>query len=109
MSEVQSRPPRGRTSARGGRGGPRGGARAGNRHVNGDSKASAPVDTTANEGELGDLKKQYTNELTMLKEMFPGWTDADLLLALQDSRGDVTSTIDHITSGKRMAFFEGFG
>lgn len=70
--------------------------------MNGDSKASADIDTTANEGELGDLKKQYSNELSMLKEMFPGWTDADLLLALEDSRGDVTNTIDHITSGRLL-------
>lgn len=99
MSEVQSRPHRGRTSARGGRGGPRGGARAGNRHVNGDHKTAADVDTTADGGEVGEMKKQYSSELPMLKEMFPDWTEVDLVFALEETNGDVTSTIERITEG----------
>lgn len=99
MSETQSRPHRGRTSARGGRGGPRGGARAGNRHVNGDHKTNADLDAAADQGEIGEMKKQYSSELPMLKEMFPDWTDVDLVFALEESNGDVMSTIDRITEG----------
>ncbi|KAF2760937.1 hypothetical protein EJ05DRAFT_246905 [Pseudovirgaria hyperparasitica] len=93
MSEVQSRPSgRGRSSVRG-RGGFRGAPRS--KHPNGDS--SAVVDHTADEGELAELKKTYRAQLSTLKEMFPDWTDMDLLLGLQDSDGDLERTIDKIT------------
>lgn len=99
MSEPQARPsaPRGRSSARGGRGGPRAGGRGG-KHVNGDHKTGG-VDTTADQGELAVLKKQYLPELSTLKELFEDWTDVDLLLALQESGGDLSTTIDRISEG----------
>ena len=100
MSEVQSRPaPRGRSSARGGRGGPRGGARGANRQVNGDPKAASDIDTFADEGEIGELKKRYLTELPLLREMFKDWTDEDLVFALEETNGDVTSTIERIAEG----------
>lgn len=102
MSEVQSRTPatRGRSSARGGRGGPRTGGRGGNRHINGDHKATSDLDTSADQGELGELKKQYLSELSMLKELFADWTDVDLLFALQENDGDLNNTIERITEGE---------
>ncbi|KAF2096981.1 hypothetical protein NA57DRAFT_57592 [Rhizodiscina lignyota] len=100
MSEVQSRPaPRGRSSARGGRGGPRGGARGASRHVNGDHKATADIDTSADQGEIGEMKKHYLSEVAVLKEMFPDWTDVDLVFALEETNGDLPSTIERITEG----------
>lgn len=96
MSEVQSRPsaPRGRSSARGGRGGGRGTTRT--TKANGDR----PVDTSADEGELGELKSKYRSQLTMLKELFPDWTDVDLVLGLHDCNGDLETTIERITEGR---------
>jgi len=46
------------------------------------------------------LKKRYFNELSTLKEMFPDWADVDLVLALEESDGDLSTTIDKITEGK---------
>ncbi|KAL5117546.1 RNAPII degradation factor [Pleosporales sp. CAS-2024a] len=104
MSEVQSRPARGRTAARGGRGssyasrGPR-------KHTNGDA-APPSIDTSADAGELAELKKRYHAALAMLKELFPDWTDADLVLALDDSDGDLERTIEKITEGSVSQFSE---
>ncbi|KAI9851914.1 MAG: hypothetical protein M1838_002351 [Thelocarpon superellum] len=104
MSEVQSRPaaPRGRGSSRGGRGGygSRGGARGGSRPaVNGtkaDHTTHAPVEE---EGEVGELKKQYSTKLATAKELFPDWTDEDLVYALQETNGDLEGTVERITDG----------
>lgn len=97
MSEVQSRPAasRGRSSTRGGRGGhgSRNGPRTSNKQTNGD------IDTSAEQGELGELKRQYSSQLATAKELFPDWADVDLLLALQESDGDLQSTIERITEG----------
>ena len=100
MSEVQSRPaaPRGRSSrGRGGfsgrgRGGPRGHA------TNGDDTIT-PV-SIEDDGEVGQLKKQYGDKVTTIKEMFPDWTDEDIVFALQETDGDLMTTVDRITDGK---------
>jgi len=104
MSEVQSRPaaPRGRGSARGGRGGfsSRGG-RGGRGHAtNGDKTESILTTSIEDEGEVGQLKKQYGNKVTTIKEMFPDWTDEDVVFALQETDGDLETTVDRITDGK---------
>jgi hypothetical protein len=98
MSEVQSRPARGRSSARGGRGGY---SARGPRKTNGDG-ASDSIDTSAEQGELAELKKRYSSQLTTLKELFPDWTDADLVLAVDDADGDLQTTIERISEGKRL-------
>jgi hypothetical protein len=98
MSEAQSRPARGRTTARGGRGG--GYGSRGPRNTNGDS-ASPKLDTSAEQGELGELKKRYQSQLTTLKELFPDWSDADLVLAIEEADGDLERTIERISEGKR--------
>ncbi|KAL6719011.1 RNAPII degradation factor [Lecanora helva] len=103
MSEVQPRPsgPRGRGSTRGGRGGvgSRGG-RGGPRQTNG-SKIDSFAETSVNEdeGEIGELKKKYASNLTVIKEMFPAWTDEDIVFALQETSGDLEATIDRISEG----------
>jgi len=48
---------------------------------------------------LGELKKQYGDQLGFLKEMFPDWTDVDLVFALQETDGDLSTTIDRISEG----------
>ncbi|KAI9793481.1 MAG: hypothetical protein M1835_007200 [Candelina submexicana] len=105
MSEVQSRPaaPRGRGSARGGRGGygARGGARGGSRSVTNGDKAGHSLMTSNDEeeGEIGELKKQYSSKLSTIKEMFPDWTDEDIVFALRETNGDLEDTIERITEG----------
>ena len=107
MSEIQSRPSasRGRASSRGGRGGhsSRGGR-------GGTSRSSAPAPVNGSEesaqssyeqeGELGLMKKKYSTSLPTLKELFPDWTEDDLVFALEDSDGDLESAVDHITEGQ---------
>jgi hypothetical protein len=51
------------------------------------------------EGEIGQLKKKYATELPTLKELFPDWTDEDLVFALEDANGDLETAIEHITEG----------
>jgi hypothetical protein len=101
MSEVASRPAptRGRGAGRGGRGGARGSTRGRDRPTNGTYRDSAADDEFADQGELGEMKKQYSSELPMLKELFSDWTDVDLLFALQETDGDLTSTIERISEG----------
>ncbi|EMC92877.1 hypothetical protein BAUCODRAFT_125834 [Baudoinia panamericana UAMH 10762] len=113
MSEVEARPPptRGRSSMRGGRGGfGRGGPRGGRKPVNGTSTDAAddvPADELLeDQGELGEMKKKYASELGMLKDMFPDWTDVDLVFALQETDGDVAATVDKITQGNVSQFSE---
>ncbi|KNG49432.1 rnapii degradation factor def1 [Stemphylium lycopersici] len=102
MSEAPSRPARGRSSARGGRASY--GSR-GPRKTNGDS-ASSTIDTSADQGELGELKKRYQSQLPLLKELFPEWTDADLVLAIEESDGDLQTTIEKISEGAVSQFSE---
>lgn len=101
MTEPAPRPAstRSRGSGRGGRGGSRGSTRPRDRQTNGDHKDAAPADDITNQGELGEMKKQYSSQLLMLKEMFLDWTDVDLLFALQETNGDLSSTIERITEG----------
>lgn len=104
MSEVQSRPsaPRGRASSRGGRGlhSSRGG-RGGTRQMNG---GKAEVETATpkyeDEGEMGELKRMYSSSLSTVKEMFPNWTDEDIVYALQETEGDLQATIERISEGE---------
>jgi hypothetical protein len=102
MSEVASRPAPtrgGRGAGRGGRGGARGSTRGRDRPTNGTYKDST-ADEFADQGELGEMKKQYSSQLPMLKELFQDWTDVDLLFALQETDGDLESTIERISEGK---------
>ncbi|KAF1982261.1 hypothetical protein K402DRAFT_424698 [Aulographum hederae CBS 113979] len=106
MSEIASRPAptRGRSSARGGRGGSRGGRSGGYRQTNGDHKDAQEIDTSAEEGELGELKQKYFSQVVILKELFPAWADADLVLALHETDGNLDNTIERITEGNVSQF-----
>lgn len=103
MSEVQSRPAatRGRGSARGGRAafGSRGG-RGGRGHAtNGDKPNTTSYASIEDDSEVGQLKKQFGSKVTVIQEMFPDWTDEDVVFALQETDGDLESTVDRITDG----------
>ena len=52
------------------------------------------------EGEMGDLKRQYAPKINTIKDMFPGWTAEDIVFALQETNGDLEGTIDRITEGQ---------
>ena len=103
MSEVKSRPiPRGRGSGRG-----RGSytrSRGANRQTNGESSAIAEAPSFEDEGELGQLKKLYASKLSTMKEMFPDWTDDDLVFALQETDGNLENTIERISDGMHQIF-----
>jgi hypothetical protein len=98
MSEVLSRPsaPRGRGSARGGRGGY---SSRGGRVATRTTKVESPETSYEDEGEIGQLKKKYASDLPTLQELFPDWTTEDLVFALEDANGDLENVIEHITEG----------
>lgn len=101
MSEVKPRPsaPRGRGSSRGRGGYSSRGGRGGSRQANGHKEELPTEVSYEDEGELGDLKKMYASKLGTIKEMFPDWTDEDLVFALQETNGDLERTVDRISEG----------
>lgn len=110
MSEVDARPPptRGRSAYRGGRGGiGRGGPRGGRKPVNGTTAEALQLEESFDDqGELGEMKKQYSSQIVQLKDVFPDWTTDDLAFALQESDGDVTATVEKISLGSVSQFSE---
>jgi hypothetical protein len=102
MSEVQSsRPsaPRGRGSGRGGRGGYSSRGGRANRNAKSDNQENIPPPSYEDEGEIGQLKKKYSSKIATVKELFPEWTDEDIVFALESTDGDLESTIERITEG----------
>lgn len=109
-ADVRSPPTRGRSSARGGRGGfgrggPRGGRKLNGTGTAGDA-AALEEDSLEDQGELGAMKKKHAAQLPMLKDMFPDWTDMDLVFALEESDGDISAAVDKITQGSVSQFAE---
>ncbi|KAH7328731.1 hypothetical protein B0I35DRAFT_473405 [Stachybotrys elegans] len=101
MSEVVSRPAasRGRGSGRGGRGGFAG---RGGRRTNGDKADHRSDDTPAafdDEGDFADLRKQYGGKTSVIREMFPDWSEVDVLFALQETNGDENEAVARIAEG----------
>ena len=100
MAEVQQRSSgsRGRGSARGGRGGYV--SRGGRPKAPSTGKENThPTGSYEDQGEIGQLKKQYASQLETIKEMFPDWTSEDLVFALQETGGNLESTINRISEG----------
>lgn len=100
MAEVQSRASaRGRGSTRG-RGGFSGRGGRSSAHSRNATATSVPVEPSLDEqGELGQLKKQYLEQVATVKEVFPDWTDDDIVFALQETNGDVQTLIERISEG----------
>lgn len=102
MSEVASRPSasRGRGSGRGGRGGFAG---RGGRRTNGDKadhkSADGPSSAFDDEGDIGELRKQYGDKTGVIREMFPDWSEVDVLFALQETNGDENEAVTRIAEG----------
>ncbi|UZP32896.1 hypothetical protein NXS19_000712 [Fusarium pseudograminearum] len=101
MSEATSRTSasRGRGSGRGGRGGFAG---RGGRRTNGDKPDHSTADSQSafeDEGDFGELRKQYGNKTSVIREMFPDWSEADVLFALQETDGDENEAVTRIAEG----------
>ncbi|KAI5466007.1 hypothetical protein BGZ63DRAFT_420532 [Mariannaea sp. PMI_226] len=102
MSEVTSRSSasRGRGSGRGGRGGFAG---RGGRRPNGDKadhKADESLGAFDDEGgDIGELRKQYGDKTSVIREMFPDWSEVDVLFALQETNGDENEAVTRIAEG----------
>lgn len=104
MSEATSRSSasRGRGSGRGGRGGFAG---RGGRRPNGDKPdQSDSLGAFDDEGDLGELRKLYGDKTSVIREMFPDWSEADVLFALQETNGDQSEAVTRIAEG-RLAIF----
>lgn len=101
MSEVQPRPvvPRGRGSGRGGRGGFSSRGRNSRAHAINGNKSETTTAPTEEEGEVGQLKRVYSNQVSLIMEMFPDWTDEDIVFALRETDGDLELTVERITDG----------
>lgn len=102
MSEVASRPAasRDRGSGRGSRGGFAG---RGARRTNGDKSDHKPADDALaaldEEGDFVELRKQYGDKTSVIREMFPDWSEADVLFALQETNGDQNEAVARIAEG----------
>lgn len=52
------------------------------------------------DGDVSQLRKQYGNsKLDAIKELFPTWSDADILYALKETDGDVEVAVNRIAEG----------
>lgn len=107
MAEVQARSQgpssRGRGGGRGGRGG-FSARSAPNRRTNGDKITIADA-TPDDDGDVSQLRKQYGEKLDTIKELFPNWSDADILYALKETDGDVEVTATRIADGTKQKLF----
>ena len=50
------------------------------------------------------LREKYPTQLAMLSELFPEWTDEDLLMVLQESGGEVELAVGRISDGHAKQF-----
>ncbi|KAI1482358.1 hypothetical protein F4774DRAFT_370973 [Daldinia eschscholtzii] len=102
MAEVQARSQapssRGRGGGRGGRGGFANRTPA-NRRTNGDKLTTADANAFDDDGDVSQLRKQYGGKLDTIKELFPTWSDADILYALKETDGDVEVAATRIAEG----------
>lgn len=107
MSDVQTRPVArgGRPSAaRGGRGGfsSRGARSSRTPNTNGSAKHDqepTSLPTLDDQGEIADLNKAHGSKIPIVKELFPDWSEVDILYALKETDGDETLTIERIIDG----------
>jgi hypothetical protein len=65
-------------------------------------------DSFDDQGELGNMKKTYSTQLSFMRDMFPDWTDDDLVFAIAEADGDVQIVIDRITQGASLLLLEPF-
>lgn len=81
---------------RGGRrGGAGGGFSRGGKSSSVNAAAAQPDDTE----EVRKLRAKYADKLGLLREMFPDWTDEDLLFSLQEAGGEMELVVGRISEG----------
>lgn len=102
MSEATTRlgASRGRGASRGGRGGfsNRGGRSS--IKPNGESTDAATPSAFDEDSDIVELRKLYGSKVEPIKDMFQGWSDVDILYALQETDGDENLTVERIAHGK---------
>ena len=106
MSEAQSvrtGHSRGRGGFRGGRGGHRGGRNPSRSQKETAEQENVPPTTLEDEGEVGELKRMFGDKVPLLREVCPGWSDEDLVFALQETNGDIEAAVDRISSGGSLS------
>ncbi|CAJ2504083.1 Uu.00g114770.m01.CDS01 [Anthostomella pinea] len=52
------------------------------------------------DGDVGQLRKQFGEKLDLIKELFPEWSDADILYALKETDGDVEVAATRMAAGR---------
>lgn len=106
MSDVQSRPQAPPSRARGGGRGGRGGfagrneGRTGNTRGSNGGKPTTTTESLDEDGDIGQLRQQHGDKLELIKGIFPDWSDADILYALQENDGDLEVVVTKISEGK---------
>ncbi|WFC97874.1 RNAPII degradation factor [Malassezia yamatoensis] len=63
--------------------------------------AANPTDDTE---QVKVLRSKYTQQLSVMQEMFPDWTDEDLLFVLQEANGDIELAVGRISEGHASQF-----
>jgi hypothetical protein len=66
------------------------------------SPRSAESGTIRRLDSFKELKVRYEAPLTQLLDIFPHWTEEDLVAALSDLKGDLEMVIDRISEGIRV-------
>ena len=65
---------------------------------------TGPLETdsmiAAESDEVRQLRSKYQSKLATAKELFPDWTDEDVLYAIHDANGDVEVAIVRMSEGK---------
>lgn len=52
--------------------------------------------------EVRQLRSKYQSKLVTAKELFPDWTDEDILYAIHEANGDVEVAIVRMSEGKSL-------
>lgn len=55
--------------------------------------------TFEDEGEFAELRQQYGGKTSVIREMFPDWSEADILYALKETNGDETEAVTRMADG----------
>lgn len=108
MSTTVSSPPSGpRRGSYPRRGGGHAGTRNGPAAFHSSSQHQQDQDSLAapDTEEVRALRSKYSDKLDMIRELFPDWTDEDLLFALQEANGELELAVGRISEGEMRCRF----
>lgn len=63
-----------------------------------------PPPTSAESDEVKQLRRKYADKLVSLKELFPKWSDEDLLTVMAEVNGSLEVAVGRISEGKYLFF-----